>query len=212
MFTGATPVPMFAIITPGPYTHSKQSNTFLLNVTSRKIVRKNGFDNQKWLYECYRHLCHVVDVSYKFLKDFHDYYLFNMSDQIVVGNGFSCSWLKNYKKTKFCATAWPVSSTLRRRVTQILKNGLNAQQWRMHHCKIPHKNMWKLTDQLCFHAFFGFVIPNHGVWVQASIQNDWNRSHNLKIKENEAISINFFYVVSNMHKTKRRDHVFYGFS
>ena len=27
-FTGATPVPMFTIITPCPYTHSKQSKTF----------------------------------------------------------------------------------------------------------------------------------------------------------------------------------------
>ena len=27
-FTGATPVPMFTITTPGPYTHSKQSKTF----------------------------------------------------------------------------------------------------------------------------------------------------------------------------------------
>ena len=29
IFTGATLVPMFAIITTGPYTHSKQSKTFL---------------------------------------------------------------------------------------------------------------------------------------------------------------------------------------
>ena len=28
MFTGATLVPMFIIITPGPYTHSKQPQTF----------------------------------------------------------------------------------------------------------------------------------------------------------------------------------------
>ena len=28
-----------------------------------------------------RHLCHVVDVCFKLLKDFHDYCLFNMSDQ-----------------------------------------------------------------------------------------------------------------------------------
>ena len=28
MFTGATPVPLFTIITPGPYTQSKQSKTF----------------------------------------------------------------------------------------------------------------------------------------------------------------------------------------
>ena len=28
MFTGAIPVPRFAIVTPGPHTHSKQSKTF----------------------------------------------------------------------------------------------------------------------------------------------------------------------------------------
>ena len=28
MFTGATPVPMFTISTPGPYTDSKQSKAF----------------------------------------------------------------------------------------------------------------------------------------------------------------------------------------
>ena len=44
-----------------------------------------------------RHLCHVVDVCSNFLKDFHDYCLFNMSDQIVVGIVSSCFWLKNYK-------------------------------------------------------------------------------------------------------------------
>ena len=31
-----------------------------------------------------RHLCHVVDACSKFLRDFHDYRLLNMSDQLVV--------------------------------------------------------------------------------------------------------------------------------
>ena len=44
-----------------------------------------------------RHLCHVVDVCSKMLKDFHDYCLFIKSDQLVVGLVFSCFWLKNYK-------------------------------------------------------------------------------------------------------------------
>ena len=44
-----------------------------------------------------RHLCHVVDVCSKLLSDFHDYCLFNISDQIVVGILFSGFWLKNYK-------------------------------------------------------------------------------------------------------------------
>ena len=44
-----------------------------------------------------RRSCHVVDVCSELLKDFHDYCLFKMSEQIVVGIVFSCSWLKNYK-------------------------------------------------------------------------------------------------------------------
>ena len=44
-----------------------------------------------------RHLCHVVDVCSNLLKDFHDYCLFNIPDQIVVGIGFSCFWLRNHK-------------------------------------------------------------------------------------------------------------------
>ena len=44
-----------------------------------------------------RHLCHVADVRSGLLQDFHDYCLFNMSDQIVVGIVFNCFWLKSYK-------------------------------------------------------------------------------------------------------------------
>ena len=51
MFTGATPVPMFTIITPGPYTHSKQSKAFHAKCNWKVNCEKNGFDNQEWLYE-----------------------------------------------------------------------------------------------------------------------------------------------------------------
>ena len=44
-----------------------------------------------------RHLCYIVDVYSEMLKVCHDYCLFNMSDQKVVGIAFSCFWLKNYK-------------------------------------------------------------------------------------------------------------------
>ena len=44
-----------------------------------------------------RHLCHVVGVCSKLLKDFHEYCLFNMSDQIFVRIASSCFWLKSYK-------------------------------------------------------------------------------------------------------------------
>ena len=46
-----------------------------------------------------RHLYHLVDVCSKVLKVFQERWLFNMSDQIVVGIVFNCFWLKNYKKT-----------------------------------------------------------------------------------------------------------------
>ena len=47
------------------------------------------------------YIWHVVDVCSKIYKDFHDYCLFNMSNQLVVGVVFSCSSLKNYKKHTF---------------------------------------------------------------------------------------------------------------
>ena len=52
-------------------------------------------------------LCHVVVVCSNLLKDFHDYFPFNMSDQKVVGIIFSCVSLTNYKNIdlQFCATA-----------------------------------------------------------------------------------------------------------
>ena len=43
----------------------------------------------------------VVDVYSKLHMDFHDYCLFNMSNQLVVGIVFSCFSLKNYKKHTF---------------------------------------------------------------------------------------------------------------
>ena len=39
-----------------------------------------------------RYLCHVVDVCSKLLKDFHDFCIFNMSEQTVVGIVFSYFW------------------------------------------------------------------------------------------------------------------------
>ena len=77
---------------------------FLLNVTSRWIVTKNGLDNQNRLCECYRsqssrqiYVGHVVDVCSKLHMDFDDFCLFSVSDQLVVGIVFSCFWLINYK-------------------------------------------------------------------------------------------------------------------
>ena len=37
-----------------------------------------------------RYICHVVDISSETPTAFHDYCLFNMSDQLVVGSVFIC--------------------------------------------------------------------------------------------------------------------------
>ena len=103
MFTGATPVPMFTIITPGTYTHSKQSKPFhaqcnLMVNCEKKIglITKSGRMSVTDLNQTLRYICHVVDVCSK-LHDFQDCCLFNMSDQLVFGIVFGCFWLKNYK-------------------------------------------------------------------------------------------------------------------
>ena len=61
------------------------------------LITKRGCMSVTDLNHEVRHLCHVVDVCSKLLKDCHDYCLFNMSDQLVVGIVFSCFWLNNYK-------------------------------------------------------------------------------------------------------------------
>ena len=61
------------------------------------LITKSDCMSATGLNHAVRHLCYVVDVCSKLLKDFHDYCLFNMSDQKVVGIVFSCFWLRNYK-------------------------------------------------------------------------------------------------------------------
>ena len=96
MFTVATLVPMCTVITPGPYTHTKQAKTFHVKYNLKVNCEKNCLEKPKVmmsvtdLNHAVRHLCHVVDVCSKLLKDFHDYCLLNMSDQTVVGIGFGC--------------------------------------------------------------------------------------------------------------------------
>ena len=48
-------------------------------------------------HQTVRYRCHVVDVCSKLHEDFHDYCLFNMSDQLVVGIVIGCFRLKDYK-------------------------------------------------------------------------------------------------------------------
>ena len=104
MFTVGTLVPMFTTITPGPFTHSKQSKTFHAKCTLKlncekkmSLITKSDSMSVTELNHAVGHLCHVVDVYSKLLKDFNDYSLFNVSDQLVVGLVFSCFWLINNK-------------------------------------------------------------------------------------------------------------------
>ena len=60
------------------------------------LITKSDCVSATDLNHAVRHLYHLVDVCSKLLKDFHDYCLFNMSDQIVLGIVFNCFWLKNY--------------------------------------------------------------------------------------------------------------------
>ena len=61
------------------------------------LITKSDCMSVTDLNHAVRHLYHLVDVCSKLLKDFHDFWLFNMSDQIVVGIVSNCFWLKNYK-------------------------------------------------------------------------------------------------------------------
>ena len=45
------------------------------------VITKNVCMSATDLNHAVRHLCHLVDVFSKLLKDFHDYSLFKMSDQ-----------------------------------------------------------------------------------------------------------------------------------
>ena len=104
MFTSAILVPMVTIITPGPYIQSKQSKAIhakcILKVNCEKkmgLITKSDCISVTDLNQTFRYIGNVVDVCPQLLKDFHDYCLFSMSDQLVVGIAFSCFWLKNYK-------------------------------------------------------------------------------------------------------------------
>ena len=48
-----------------------------------------------------RHLCYIVDVYSEMLKVCHDYCLFNMSDQKVVGIAFSCFLVEKLQNHSF---------------------------------------------------------------------------------------------------------------
>ena len=112
MFNSATPVPMFTIITPGPYTQSKQSKTFHakcnVKVNCEKkmgLITKSDCMSVTDLNQTVSYIWHVVDVCSKLHKDFQDYCLSTMSNQLVAGIVFSSFPLKNLQEKHFCGTA-----------------------------------------------------------------------------------------------------------
>ena len=117
------------------------------------LVTKNGSMSVTDLNHAVRHLCHIADVCSKVLKDFHDYCLFNMSDQVVVGIVFSCFWFKNYENIVLRYSMTSKQYFCVRELLNYLKKGLNAQQWRLHHCKTPHKKFMKVDKKTVFSDF-----------------------------------------------------------
>ena len=99
------------------------------------------------LNQAVRHLCHVVETCSKLLKDSHDYSLFRKSDQKVVRNVFSFFLIEKLQKHSFALQHDQYAVLLRRRATQLLEIGLNAQQWSPHNCKTPQKicESWQMN-------------------------------------------------------------------
>ena len=60
------------------------------------LVTKSDCMSGTDLNQTVRYIYHVADVCFKLQKDFREYCLVNMSDQLVVGIPFSFVWLKNY--------------------------------------------------------------------------------------------------------------------
>ena len=91
MFNVATLVLIITIMTPDPYTHSKQSKTIHAKCNLKKMSKKTPLKTKSDcitvadLNHAVRHLCHVAENCSKLLECFRDYYLFNMSGQLDVG-------------------------------------------------------------------------------------------------------------------------------
>ena len=61
------------------------------------LITKSDCMSVTDLNQLVRSICHVVVVCSELNMDFHNYCLFNMFDQLVVGIVFGCLWLKYYK-------------------------------------------------------------------------------------------------------------------
>ena len=87
------------------------------------LINKSGCMSVTDPNQTVSYIWHVVDVYSKLHKDFHDYCLCNMSNQLVMGGVvFSCFWLKNYKNTLL-----RYSMTIKQYVC--VNESLNWQKW-----------------------------------------------------------------------------------
>ena len=60
------------------------------------LITKSDCMSVTDLNQPFRYIGYVVDLCFKLHKDFHDYCLFRVSDQLVMGIILKCFWLKNY--------------------------------------------------------------------------------------------------------------------
>ena len=117
MFTVATLVPMFTIITLVLAVYNQR--LFMLIVAWRYIVRENVLDNQKLMYECYRFQSNsqtYIPQSW-YVNIFFKYWMFSMT---IVSLTCLINWVREIflvvfdwrtTKTQLCVTAWRFSST-----------------------------------------------------------------------------------------------------
>ena len=65
------------------------------------MITKSDCMSVTGLYQTVRYICHVVDVCSELHKDFHDFCLFSMSDQLVVGVVFRMLLIEKLQKHSF---------------------------------------------------------------------------------------------------------------
>ena len=142
-------------------------------------------------------ICRVADVCSNLPKIFHDYFLFNMFAQIVVGIVLSCLWYEKYKKHSFALQHDQYAVLLRRWVTQMTKkNSLNARQGSQHDCKIP-QNFFESWEINCvFRLSLRLSTQIKEFEDKQAYKIFWDRSLSLKIKGHEVKSTNFLTLVA----------------
>ena len=101
---------------------------------------------------------------------------------------------------------------MRRRVTQLTKNGLNAERQSLHDCKLPQKISESWQINYVFRLSLGLstqILEVDYKQAYEMIETGVLVRKSKKIKPYQPV---FFYFGSNMHKAKWWNHVSYGMS